>query len=123
MTRFLDGPVAGAQLMLSRSPLFVRVTVAESTSGPVIDCLDMLDDEPAEGEVLYAYRREGKPTAMHISYTSSKTRRREGKVLRAADYQVVPVQPPMEVMASSEKWQAWCLAQWKPEQQVGAREE
>lgn len=96
-------------MMLHRSPLFVRVAVSESSSGPLVDCLDMLDDEPAEEEVLYAYRREGRPTVMHIDYTDSKTRKRKGKVLRAADYRVVPDQPPMNVMASADLWRAWCL--------------
>lgn len=115
MTRFLDGPAEGQQLMLHRSPLFLRVCIGLGTC----DALDMLDDEPADGEALVAYRREGKPTVMFIDYTDKKTRRRQGKVLRAADYRVAADQPHAAVMASAEKWREWCLERRNLELQAG----
>lgn len=107
MTRFLDGPVAGCQLFLTRFPLFLRV----AKNGESVDALDMLDDEPAEGEVLLAYRRQGKPTSIHIDYIDKKTRKRASKWLGAADYRMVASQPPADVMADSLKWREWCVAE------------
>lgn len=109
MTRFLDGPAAGQQLMLHRAPLFLRV--CESAGG--IDSLDMLDDEPAEGEVLFAYYRVGRPTSIHIDYTCSKTRRRKAKWLLAAEYRVVKDQPSAMTMGDSQLWREWCNDQWQ----------
>ena len=108
MTRFLDGPMAGLQLMLHRSPLFLRVCRGADGTG---DALDMLDDQPAEGEVLFAYRREGQPTVAFIDYTDRVTRKRKGKILRGADYRVVATQPSAEVMGNSESWREWCIAE------------
>lgn len=113
MTRFLDGPAAGVQLMLNRAPVFIRVCVKAGEHAAEVDALDMLEDQPAEGETLYAYRRVGKPTSIHIDYTDKVTRKRKAKWLLAAEYRVVPNQPTAVVMANSDLWKEWCLNNWK----------
>jgi hypothetical protein len=110
VTSFNDGPAAGAVLMLARAPVFLRVV-----KGPGgWDALDMLDDEPAEGEVVYAYRRATKPTIVHMDYTDRATRRRVGKWFRSAKYELVPTQPSAAIMADSCLWRSWCEQMWKP---------
>lgn len=113
MTRFLDGPAAGVQLMLHRAPVFLRVCVKPSEHAAEIDCLDMLEDVPAVGEALYAYRRVGKPTSMHIDYTDKVTRKRKAKWLLAAEYRVVKNQPSSDTMNATQSWRDWCLAEIK----------
>ncbi len=108
MTRFLDGPAEGVQLMLCRAPVFLRVCV----NAGAVDCLDMLDDEPAEGETLYAYGRQGQATSMCIDYADRKTRKRKSKWLLAAEYRLVKEQPPAATMADSGLWKQWCIDQW-----------
>ena len=113
MTRFLDGPAEGVQLMLNRAPVFLRVCVKQGEHAAEVDALDCPEDEPAEGEVLYAYRRVGSVTNMHIDYTDKVTRKRKAKWLLAAEYRVVPDQPSGEVMADAKAWQEWCLNNWE----------
>lgn len=117
MTRFLDGPAEGLQLSLTRTPLFLRVC----HDADAWDALDMLDDEPGDDETLYAYRRVGKPTSMHIDYTDKVTRRRAAKWLLAAEYRVVPDQPSAMTMRDSDLWRQWCTD--RQQQEIAAREQ
>ena len=105
MTHFLDGPAKGAHLMLRRAPLFLRVT--QSAAG--FDALDQLDDSPAAGERLHAYRRVERPTSMHLDYFDAKTRRKVGAWFTVARYRLVAGdQPAHDVMADRSRWRAWC---------------
>jgi hypothetical protein len=113
VTRFLDGPAAGVQLMLNRAPVFLRVCVKAGEGANLIDALDMLEDTPAEGETLYAYRRVGSVTTVHLDYTDKKTKKRMGKWFKAAEYRLVPTQPSAATMADSDLWKQWCLDNWE----------
>lgn len=103
MTTFEGGPAAGVTLMLRRAPIYLRVT--RSAEG--FDALDLLKDEPAEGEELFAYKLAGKPGAVHIDFT-----RRSSAWFTVARYVWVAEQPAQEVMRSRSRWRAWCEVTW-----------
>lgn len=108
MTRFTDGPAMGAALSLRRAPLFLRVVFGIDGQ---VDALDQLNDQPDPAETITVYRRKGKAGTIHIDYTDKKTRRRRGAWFAYADYKLSPVQPPDDVMRSTEAWRGWCLEQ------------
>lgn len=120
MTRFLDGPAAGVALTLRRAPLYLRA--ARDQHGKW-DALDLLDDEPAEGEDLVAYRRVGPAGVMHLDYTDRVTRRRRGAWFKTAEYAVCAVQPHAETMRSAELWRAWCVAEAELQPEGGRAKE
>jgi hypothetical protein len=106
VTKFEDGPAAGVMLALRRSPLYLRVV--RDAEGK-FDALDRLDDEPAAGEALFAYRLVKSDGVVHLSMTDRRGRRCGG-FYAMAGYAVVEDQPPDEVMRDTEKWREWATA-------------
>jgi hypothetical protein len=104
MICFRDGPAKGAVLQLQRAPIFLRVAI-DAVGG--VDALDQLDDEPREGETLFAYRVDGHATNYHVRCSRP---RRSGWVIKA-DYLLVDPQPDAATMLDNEAWQRWALSQ------------
>jgi hypothetical protein len=111
---FKGGPAAGQVLALRRAPLFLRVTHAREA----FDALDQLDDTPAEGEQLYAYRRVGEAGSVHLC-VRGKNRGASGRYAVAA-YEAVEPQPDDATMRSTGAWRDWCRAQVRPKAEEGA---
>ena len=100
MTTFLDGPAEGQNLMLKRSPVFLRVVVGQDG---VWDALDQLGDSPRPGETIIAYRIDGEPGTCHLNFGGGK-----GSWYSVAQYKYVQNQPSEAVMRSHSDWRAWC---------------
>jgi hypothetical protein len=107
MTRLLGGPAEGISLELQRSPLFLRVTYDQHSQK--WDALDQLDDEAFDGEKLFVYRQQGKPGYCHVDGRDKKTGKRYGRSFAIAEYAFWEHQPPQDLLASNERWQAWVL--------------
>jgi hypothetical protein len=105
MSRFMDGPAAGATLCLRRAPYFLRVVI--DADGP-IDALDLLDDATRPGETPYCYRLTDQPT--HAIYCS------RGKGCRAeaiGTYLLHDPQPPEHTMRDNTAWQTWTKGEYE----------
>lgn len=103
--RFKDGPAAGVALNLQRSPVFLRVVKDHCTAA--IDALDQLEDEPDDGEDIFAYKLASNPSRGFIDGTKYR-----GPVV-FAEYALVAEQPTDEVMRSDELWTVWCAEEWR----------
>ena len=115
---FLDGPAAGVLLACRRAPVYLR---AARSGIDDWDALDQLNDKPADGETLFAYRRVGEAGSCHIDYRDKQGRRR-GDWFQYADYRYIEQQPAAGVMADREQWRAWCVESQKKESGHGAEE-
>jgi hypothetical protein len=104
-TTFLDGPAKGANLSLSRSPLFLRVVVDPSGA---VDALDLLSDTPRPAEAVHVYR-----LVEHVGDAIVCSRGRDGgcRHVSIAKYQLHPVQPTDEEARDNDRWAEWCHAQ------------
>ena len=103
MVRFLDGPVAGTTLQLTRAPQLLRAV--RDPEGKV-DALDMLHDEPAKDEEIFVYQRERFLSAVFVEYFA--TSRRGGQAFFQTDYSALPEQPGDDEVRTTEAWRAWC---------------
>jgi hypothetical protein len=110
MTTFRDGPAEGVFLSLRRSPLYIRVVRNQVGEW---DALDQLDDTPAAGETLFAYRLDGEPVVAMVD--GVRNGRRCGWREVMAWYDVVAEQPDRDVMANTAEWRAWCVERQKAE--------
>lgn len=112
MTRFLDGPAAGVVLRLQRAPLYLRVVCdPRKPPGDRWDALDQPGDEPAPAEAMYAYRRDGDATPVHLNSRDNRGRNTSGWAMIAA-YGVIEHQPPDAIMRHLASWQEWAEAQY-----------
>lgn len=100
MTRFVDGPAAGATLWLHRAPLFLRA-VRERGSNDW-DALDQVDDVPKTTEDIVVYQLHGEPTWVHLNRG-----RQGGGIFRGGQYRVVDPQPPDDQLRDVFHWRAW----------------
>ena len=108
MSRFLDGPAEGAQLSLSRSPIFLRAVRAP---GKGWDALDQLEDSPRPDEEIFVYRRVSEPVICHTDGRDPKTGKRFGRWMSFADYVLHDAQPDDRVARDRLAWQEWCQEQ------------
>lgn len=111
MIRLTDGPAAGVQLHLNRTPILLRVVEGP---GGKFDALDQLDDVPADDEKIYVYRITAPPGVAFLDY-HDKAGRRCGKRLLTATYAALPDQPEDAQVRTTAAWQAWCEAWAKAE--------
>lgn len=104
-TKFLDGPAAGVELSLGRTPVMLRVV--QNRAG-VWDALDQLNDEPKPQEKIYVYRVvPGTQSGMvHVQYSTGRGRR--GQWMQGADYTALLEQPADEDVRTNDRWRAWC---------------
>lgn len=86
MTRFLDGPAEGVQLMLRNAPEVLRV-VRDRRDGKW-DALDAPEDEPTPSEEVFHYRRVGSVGYAHVDYRT-RAGRRAGQTVARADYHFI----------------------------------
>lgn len=110
MVTFLDGPAMGANLMLRRAPLLLRVTLDASGRGHV-DALDLLGDEPLDTETIHVYRRHSYSGSFHIR----ASRRAGSGCFQMAEYVHVP-DVDGERLRDTVAWREWCEQQ--PEAEV-----
>lgn len=100
MIRFLDGPAAGAPLMLRRAPVLLRVVIGPRGR---IDALDQTGDVAEAGETIHLYFAVGKPNWMHM---------RAGKGMGGrwamAEYRLLPDPPADDVLRDNARYGAWC---------------
>jgi hypothetical protein len=103
MIIFLDGPAAGVNLDLRRSPIMLRVV--QDARGNW-DALDQLDDEPKPGESIHVYKLAKHRGTIHICA------RGRGKNLsgwyQMADYGFFAEQPGDQHTRTAGAWAAWC---------------
>lgn len=110
MSRFLDGPAKGTDLVIHRAPHYLRVVVTPTGK---IDALDQLDDVAAPRETIHVYHRVSDPVEVHINMGST----RKGSGFYAmADYEHVP-SVDGESVRDTEAWRAWCREQPLPGQE------
>lgn len=108
MTRFMDGPAAGATLMLRRRPLPVFLRIVVDPKGKV-DALDMLDDEADELETIHVYIRVGKADGwMHLNMG----RKAGGGIFSTGEYTFYST-PADELVRENSAWKEWTLAEWE----------
>lgn len=105
-TRFLDGPAAGTVLDLARAPQFLRVVISPAGA---VDALDLLDDQPQEGERILAYRLASQVQRGIVCSRGLV----EGRCRRwvAAEYRLHGVQPDELVARENDLWSLWAMSQ------------
>lgn len=111
MTTFLDGPAKGKTLMLRRAVLFLRVVVKNEKGKDAWDACDQAGDEPSEGETIFAYICEGRPSMMHMLIRGKN--KHAGGMYAVAEYKHVGFarQPAQSVMRTRATWEKWVEAQ------------
>lgn len=97
----LDGPCEGTYLC-KRAPLFLRAIVDEKGEK---DCLDLVDDTPAESEKVYVYKREGAASVVHLYFGGNK-----GGWYALGQYRFMP-DVDGEALRDNEAWQKWAKKQ------------
>lgn len=104
MSTFHGGPAADLHLLFARGPVYLRVV-----QGPEgFDVLDQPEDEPAEHETVYVYRRVGENRRAHINNRGSRGKGPRSGFYEFADYQYVEVEPEeRERLRDTAAWQAW----------------
>ena len=110
MSKFLNGPAAGTNLSLGRSPYFLRAVRAP---GKTWDALDQLDDEPAPNEEIHVYRLASEPMNAHVDGRDPKNGKRFGRWMSIADYVLHDEQPDDPTARDKQSWQQWCADQAK----------
>lgn len=101
MIRFLDGPMQGAALNLTRLPVMMRCVVGPNGGR---DALDQADDVVNPDETPHCYIRCSKVGHIHIS---CRPRSKSGWYL-AADYRLCSITPTDEDMRDNTRWGEWC---------------
>lgn len=101
MTTFRGGPLGQFTLLLKRAPEYVRA----AADGVKRDALDMPGDEPGPTETLYAYRRAGLPSDVHLRLQKGSG------YYKVVEYEYVADQPDQDTMRDTETWRGWCWAQ------------
>ena len=110
MTSFVDGPARGQKLILRHAPLYLRVVCSGGGACEVWDALDLLSDEPAENEKIFAYRSVGGVIRGHLQ-TMKKGGGRGGIWFEGSSYVLVEPQPTDKAMRDSDAWREWCQQQ------------
>ena len=105
---YLDTGGGRVSLTLKRAPKYLRF-VMRGTDYATLDALDQWDDQPRDGETVYAaviaYSSD-----VHLS-CRDKDGRRYGRREKTATYELVPEQPDQETLRDTARWQAWAIAQ------------
>ena len=86
MHTFLDGPAAGEDLPLTRTPLYLRVT----QNGPCFRTLEDFTAEPDYTELIYVYLRVSR---------------------NPATYQLLDPQPKENRINQTHAWRGWTQSQ------------
>jgi hypothetical protein len=92
-----DGPAKGFAPIMARAPILLRV-VLDGLGGQ--DVLDMLEDEPREGETVHVYERVGNPAMV--------CGRGEGTSGWVAEYRHRD-DVDGEELRETEAWRAWAM--------------
>jgi hypothetical protein len=101
MTRFINGPAHGQNLMLRRAPVFLRVT----DDGTKFDALDQHDDNPEPNERIYCYVMTQYLGGTHLLIRGKN--RAAGGFYASAEYTFIEEQPTDEEMRDNARWRRW----------------
>lgn len=110
MTKFLNGPASGVVLGLRRAPKYLRVVRDRFAVESKWDALDQLTDRPEPNEEVFAYRLVEYRGHAHIC-----RRPTGGGYFAMAEYAYVELQPPVDVLRNTAKWQQWAEDQHQAE--------
>jgi hypothetical protein len=97
MTTILDGPAAGQTFMLTRTPIFLRVTEKNGKW----DALNETYDEALPGEKLHAYL-----LVAHHGYACVDGKNFRGRCAMAS-YAYIDAQPTGDILRDNEQWAMW----------------
>lgn len=105
MSRFLDGPAEGVEIVARRAPMYLRVVQDQVTLK--WDVLDQPDDTPSPSELVFVYRRvESTFGAVQACGRGNGGGCRE---YQHADYRHVEVEG--EQFRDTGAWRHWALSQ------------
>ena len=105
MIELLDGPCKG-MFSCARAPLYLRAVV--NTQGKA-DVLDLVEDKPADDEVIYIYKRKGAFSNIHLNFGGGR-----GRFEALAEYNFLPG-VNCENARDNANWQRWTYARYKSE--------
>lgn len=105
MIDFNNGPAAGVQLELRRSPFFLRVVRSKTGAW---DALDQPDDAPKPGEAIYVYVLDKKPFG---GFVRSSRKELGGRFMHAT-YTWHRLPADDAALRDNAKWRRWCEEEW-----------
>lgn len=100
---FIDGPLKGTTLSPNRVPIMLRVAVEMSGGTKLLG----VDRGLENGDLVYAYIMDGKPSQGFWDGRDSNGKRVGGQFTKA-NYRLLRPQPPLSKMASHPVWEQWC---------------
>lgn len=104
MSRFMDGPAEGVEIVAQRAPMYLRVVQDQTTLR--WDVLDQPDDTPSPSELVFVYKRVEGTGGVVFACTRSS---RGGGRYEGADYRHVEVEG--EQFRDTSAWRDWALSQ------------
>lgn len=108
MITFTDGPAAGVELVLERTPVMLRVVRAANGEW---DALDQPEDDARPGEAVFVYRLAGKPSRTFVDFRDQQGRRR-GQCVMYAAYAHWPEPVAPEDLTPTSAWRSWVDRNW-----------
>lgn len=100
---FIDGPFKGTTLSPNRVPIMLRVAVETGGGTKILGA----DRELGNGDLVYAYIMDGKPSQGFWDGRDSEGKRVGGQFTKA-DYRLLRPQPPLSKMSCHPVWEQWC---------------
>ncbi|MBA7630602.1 hypothetical protein ES703_38125 [subsurface metagenome] len=104
MLTLIDGPCEGTY-MCWRAPTFLRATI--NATGE-IDCLDQVEDTPAESEKVYVYKVQGSVGSVHLHAKGCTGWYALARYCHLPDVNG-------EGLRDNDVWQAWATKHFNPE--------
>lgn len=102
--------VSRCMLLIERIPPMYLRFVMVGTDWKTLDVLNQPEDTPKEEEHVYATVKKEVST-LHIDGTRGGKRFAEWR--RVVVYELVPEQPPQEVLRDTARWQEWATKQYE----------
>jgi len=99
MIRLLDGPGVDLTFDARNAPSFLRVVCGTDRW----DCLDVIDDEPRDGEIVHVYALV--PGTYSVGFACGRGNGAGGAFV-TGDYRHVP-DAPVDLLYDHAQWRAW----------------
>lgn len=100
MVKIIDGPAAGARMLLKRAPKYLRIVIDQENK---VDALDQKDDEPSANERVYAYIMiEGTYFSGFVCGSTIAS-----GFFVSAEYSICKEQPDDSTLRNLSKWEKW----------------